>query len=107
MSDLSGTTSNIQLPTSNYKKRPPFQEALLIFLTPRLHGETLPASAGTAGIGVAEIKSFAVESVGEVEGGIDEVQETFKIGYQFHAVIFKCLVHGFGFVVKVQFVTEP
>ena len=38
-----------------------------------LNCKTLPATAGAAGIGVTEVKTFAIQPIGEIEGCIYEV----------------------------------
>ena len=44
-----------------------------------LEGKTFSASASAGCIGVIEIKSFSLKSVGEVEFGTDEVEKAFFI----------------------------
>ena len=38
-----------------------------------LHRKTFTATAATAGVGIAEMKPFAIEAVRKIEGGIAQV----------------------------------
>lgn len=73
---------------------------------PPSNRETLAAATGSGGVWVVEGKTLAVESAGEFEGGIEQVQETFQVGDDLHAIVFKNLVVWFRLVVEVQLVRQ-
>mgnify|MGYP006161889285 CR=1 FL=1 len=69
-----------------------------------LHRKTLTASAGSAGIGVYKVEAFSVQAITEIEGGIENIQETLEVGNQLYAFIFKHLVVWLRLVVKLHIV---
>ena len=81
-------------------------EFLLFNLFRFLYGETIPTTTSSAGIGIAEIESFAVQTIAKIECGIYQVEKTFQIGHYFHTIVFKNLVGGLGFVVEIELVTK-
>ena len=72
-----------------------------------LYGETFTTSTSTARIWIAEIKSLAVQSIGEIQCGIYEIKKAFKIGNDLYAVVLEHLVSRLLLVVKIKFVTKP
>jgi hypothetical protein len=71
-----------------------------------LNGETIPATAGSGGIGIVEVEAFAVEAVGEIEFSAGQIQEALHVYYHLDAFIFKFLIHRFYFVVEIKFVRQ-
>ena len=72
-----------------------------------LYCKALPAPTRPARVRVAEIKSFAIQSIGEIKSGIYEIKEAFQVGHYLDAVIFENLVRRFLLVVKIKFITQP
>src|SRR5688572_32512543 len=72
-----------------------------------LYGETFTTSTSTARIWIAEIKSLAVQSIGEIQCGIYEIKKAFKIGNDLYAVVLEHLVSRLLLVVKIKFVAQP
>ena len=76
----------------------PQSNSLLYFYeskTPRLHGKTFTTTTSPGGIGVVERKAFAIQAARKFERGIEQVEETFQVGYDLHAIVFKHLIVGF------------
>ena len=57
-----------------------------------LNGKTLATAAGAGGVGVVEMKTFAVEAAGKLKRGVEEIEETFQVGDDPHAIVFKYLI---------------
>lgn len=89
------------------RKLKPFLITYFLFFISYLYRKALPATTGAAGVGIAEIKSFTVQTVGEVKRSIDEVEKTFQVGHHFHTIVLEYLVHGFSLVVEVKLVAQP
>ncbi len=66
--------------------------------------ETVAATATAAGIGVRKMEPFAVQAIGEIEGGIAEVQETLQIGDDADVVVVEDLILGLEFIVEIELV---
>jgi len=71
-----------------------------------LHRKALPASAATAGVGVAEVKTFAIEAIGEIKSRIAQIQKTLQVGHYPYALVFKHLVAGLGLIIKIELVRQ-
>ncbi len=71
-----------------------------------LNRKTFATSAGARSVRVVERKTLAVQAATELQRGVEQVEKTFEVGHDFHAVILEYLVVGFRFVVKIQFVRQ-
>lgn len=70
------------------------------------YSKTLTTSAAPAGIRIVEIETFAIKSVTEIKFGIHQIQEAFKVGDNFQALVFKNLVGRLDLVVKIHLIAE-
>lgn len=59
-----------------------------------LNSEGLPAPTRPARIRVIKIKTLAIKAFGKFEGGVDEIEQAFKVGDDFYAITFEHLVGG-------------
>lgn len=67
-----------------------------------LNREAFAASTGSRCIWINELEAFAVESVGEVECGSQQIEQTFLIDEDLHTLVFKYLIHGVDLFVKAK-----
>lgn len=73
----------------------------------KLYGKTFSTPTGTRCIGVVEREALSFKAAGEFERRVEEIKETFEVSDHLHAVVFKHLIVGLGFVVEVHFITQP
>ena len=66
--------------------------------------KALPARAGTGGIRVVELESFAIQAVGEIQFSSHKVEQAFGININIHAIVLKQVVAGLLFVVEPEVV---
>ena len=79
----------------------------MAFLGVPLNRKTFAAGTRPRCVGVDKVESFAVQTAAEIQGGIAEVQEAFKVSDQLNSLIFKDLIHGLGLRIKIQVVRQP
>ena len=69
--------------------------------------EAFSAAACATRIRIAEEETLPVQSIGEIECGVNEIEKALEIGDHFHAVVLKNLVHGLLLIIEVEFITQP
>lgn len=55
---------------------------------------------------VVKSKTFAIQATGKFQRGVEQVEETFQVGDNFHVIIFKNLVIRLRFIVEVDLVRQ-
>lgn len=68
--------------------------------------KTLPATARAGSIGIDKLEPLAVEAVGKVEGGAQQVKQTFLVDQDADALVLENLICSLDLVVEVQVVHE-
>ena len=72
----------------------------------QLDGKAFSTTTGTRGIRVVEVEPFTIQTSGELQGGIAQVQETAQVRHHFHSIIFKNLVVRPRLIVEVHLVSQ-
>ena len=71
-----------------------------------LYCKTLPASATTRSVRIAEVKTLTIQPIRKFKGCITEVKKALQVCHQFHPVVFEFLIVRLLFVIKVKFIRE-
>lgn len=71
-----------------------------------LYSEAFATAARARGVGIGEVKSFAIEAARKFQYGVAEVEEALEVGDDFGIVVLKDLILGLQLIVEVHLVRE-
>lgn len=69
-----------------------------------LNRKALPASAGTCGIRIDELKALAIQSVRKIQRGAQQVKQAFLVDEDFYSLVFEYLIGRIDLVVEVEII---
>lgn len=72
----------------------------------RLYRKTFPASAGSGSIRIDELKTFSVETIREIQGGAQQIQQASFINQNFYTLVFINMIIIADLTIKFQVVHQ-